>query len=241
MFEYEKDGFTIVKNQIPNSLIDSLKNVLKDGLMKYCFTKNDLNLDELILELESKNHDYIYQSSLLIGSSASAYQFIGGTKLIENLENITGIKKDNLHFMPLAIKIQPPNATEYDYLWHQESAFYPNSPDVITVWFPINYPSSFNSGTMVVIPKSHLNGVRKSDTYFSYKTFKQIECSASYEEEQSGIPIEIDIGDICIFDPNTVHMSTVNQSDKVRITGILRVIDFSKQKESRPFYKGLSE
>jgi ectoine hydroxylase-related dioxygenase (phytanoyl-CoA dioxygenase family) len=70
--------------------------------------------------------------------------------------------------------------------------------------------------------------------------FMHIDTSVDDGDEEEAQPIEIETGDVVAFSGDLVHRSLPNESDKPRITGVLRVIDMENIEEYRPLYKALS-
>ena len=139
--------------------------------------------------------------------------------------------------MPLHVIVQNPDDDGYDYTWHQESTFYPWCPDIFSLWFPIDAPSSVEAGTMMVLPGSHADGVRPHDVYANARGFRQIETTEVAEEE--GVAIEVPRGSAVAFDAHLVHRSLPNRSHRARLSGVLRVVNMGTQRAPRPLYKAL--
>lgn len=236
---FQDQGFYIATDAIPQEALAGIRDVLADALGKSA-SATDISLDDLIMLREREDHNLVYQASLCVGSSASAYQLIGDRSFLDLISNIANLDLRNTHIMPLAVQVQLPGDQRFDYKWHQESTYYPWCPDVLTIWFPIVRPSKRADGTMAVIPGSHRDGQRDARTYFSYQNFRQIEPQIKEVEAVSATPIEINVGDICVFDANMVHCSEPNLTKVPRVTGILRLVNFDKMASPRPLYKALS-
>ncbi|WP_374649745.1 phytanoyl-CoA dioxygenase family protein [Dongia sp.] len=237
--EYRKAGLYISKGAFSKKAVSAVCDVLYDALAnKESFP--GMSLDDLILHREKQDHSLVYQASLCVGSSLAAYQLMSEPGFANLLSDLSGIEQRHMHFMPLAIHIQLPGDTRFDYKWHQESVFYPWCEDVLSVWFPLLRHTRKGDGTMVVIPGSHADGKREARSYFSYGRIRQIEPDVTEVEADAELPIEIDVGDACVFDANAVHRTEPNSAALPRVCGIIRIANYKSMNKVRPLYKALS-
>jgi ectoine hydroxylase-related dioxygenase (phytanoyl-CoA dioxygenase family) len=149
------------------------------------------------------------------------------------------VPRFDIHFLPLVVSIQIPQVETYDYHWHQESAFYPWCPSVLSVWFPVLDASTREGGTMTVIPGSHVGGRRGEALYTDSAEFKQVEPELLPGEAESAVAVEIGLGDAVVFDANLVHASLPNRGVRPRVTGILRIINQRDLDRYQPLVRAL--
>ena len=237
---YAAEGYILKKGVISEDLCSDICETLRMALIGKRTEDAALDLDALLMKRESEDHDLVYRAVNMVGSSFSAYRFLAMSGIAGLVEGVSGIARSKLHFMPMAIQAQLPSDERFDYKWHQESRFYPWCPTVINLWVPLLRPTTVATGTMTLIPRSHIGGAREAGTYFSYKKFRQIEPSVAEDEESRAISIEAAPGDCLMFDANTIHGTKPNQSALPRLVGIIRAINSDDLDEFRPLYKALS-
>lgn len=231
---YRSEGYEIISGLAP-ALLEGMRVTLTDALSRIGDETVAGDLPTLIARREAEDHALVYQASNYVGSSLAAYRLVEA--VAADVERATGFA--DLHVMPVTISIQLPSDERFDYKWHQETAFYPWTKDVINVWVPLQ-PTRTGTGTMVVIPGSHARGQREADQYFSHESFRQIECDPNPTELASQTPMELDEGQYVIFDGNTVHRSDANAGSMPRIVAIMRFIPSLSVRRPRPLYKALS-
>lgn len=236
----KSDGYVVIEQLFTEQQMASIAESLRAALLHGRADLAKLSLDDLILEREKEDHQHVYDAMVSVGSSAAAYELLGTSKLLDSLSKAFSVTLESLHLLPLHIQIQNPGDGRFDYRWHQESSFYPWCKDVLNGWFPIHRPSARETGTMFIIPKSHTAGWRKADAQKDENGFWQIECPVTESERSAGFPMELNPGDIVLFDANLVHCSLGNSGTTPRITGILRGVNMSTQPKLRPLYKAPS-
>jgi ectoine hydroxylase-related dioxygenase (phytanoyl-CoA dioxygenase family) len=179
----------------------------------------------LILRRESEAHSLVYNAAQSIGSSAEGYQLLGKSGILDVVIEATGFKPRNLHLTPMYLIVQIPNDDRFDYVWHQDRAYYPWSQDMVTLWFPVNRATLRDTGTISLIPGSHQNGLRPADTSFRHGFFRQLESTIDQCETNDELFMELDAGDCCIMHGDTVHRSVANRAVSPRVAGVVRMVN----------------
>jgi ectoine hydroxylase-related dioxygenase (phytanoyl-CoA dioxygenase family) len=236
---YEQDGYVIAKNIFSNSALAALAGSLRSVLESSGTSGEGFpTTDELILAREAQDHGLVYNAAQSVGSSAATYELIGGSGILDAVCSVTGFKKARLHLLPLYLIIQLPSDERFDYTWHQDGAYYPWCKEFLTLWFPVNRSTNKDSGTISMIPGSHREGRRDVDKSLRHGFFKQLESKLDQNEEQKEAPLDIQLGDCCIMDGNTVHRSVANRSKTPRVAGVLRMAHLSADQayERESFY-----
>jgi len=237
---YLNDGYVIAKQVFPPESLEVLRESLKSILRKS--EPNDSNidasLDDLILRREAQDHSLVYKAAQSVGSSASTYQLIGSSFILDAVSQVTGYQKSNLHLMPMYLIIQLPSDERFDYAWHQDGSYYPWCSEFLTLWFPVNRSTKRETGTISIIPGSHRFGPRETDTFLRHGYFKQMQSKLRDGESERELILEVDLGDCCIMHGNTVHRSVANRSTTPRVAGVLRIANLGSQQpyERERFY-----
>ena len=98
------------------------------------------------------------------------------------------------------------------------------------------------------MPKSHKKEYWDFMEHFGYddtspktQTREQFQVPESRLTEYETVPIDIKRGDMCFFDRNLLHASTINESDKFSYASVVRIFDvtddltLSSTLDVRPF------
>ncbi len=230
-------GYEVHRRAIPCARITDVLAVMRHALAAECDAPADATLAQLIQQAEAIDHGIVYRAGLQVGSSAAAVELIAESSILTIARIVAGTR--NIHVMPLHVAVQLPSDPRFDYKWHQEAAFYPWCRDIINMWMPLGGQADREHGTVLMIPGSHLGGVRDS-TRSGEGKFLQIEPVLRPGEADTAVTVEATPGDLVVFDANMVHASHPNTSAEPRVFGVLRIVNMETQARPRPLYKALS-
>lgn len=223
----------LLKNVIPSHCLERLKYQLRQ-LFK---AEPNQTLESAILAREAESHKSVYEASLTAGSSIEAYKLIAAANLDEYAELVLG--PGCYHVTPLHIAVQIPRSSAFDWAWHIESDYYPWAPEILNVWLPVLASTVANvTGSIGLIPGSHLKLTKGVAIRPDGHT--PIVCELDPGQEESGIQIEAEPGDMLLFHKDLLHKTCPNTSNVPRVTGIARVIDQAKLTKPRPLYKEMA-
>jgi ectoine hydroxylase-related dioxygenase (phytanoyl-CoA dioxygenase family) len=226
---YAKNGYVIAKQVFGAPLLEALKSSLRSVLAKNghngSASDDQRTVEELILARESEAHSLVYNASQSVGSSAAAYQLLGKSGIFDVVTEATGFELRNLHLTPMYLIVQLPNDERFDYVWHQDRAYYPWSNDMVTLWFPVNRATTRDTGTIGVIPGSHQSGLRSADTSFRHGFFRQVESTTEQRETDQEFFMELEASDCCVINGDTVHRSVANRASSPRVAGVVRMVN----------------
>ena len=229
---YANQGYLLANQVFSTSSVDALRKSFRTTLAK-CGNLSPNNghadrgdiLNDLILRNEREDHSSVYKASQSVGSSAAAYQLLGGSDILNLVATATGFEIADLHLAPLYFIVQNPRDERFDYPWHQDGAYYPWAKDMLTLWFPVNRAVTRETGTISVIPSSHQVQARKNKTYVKHGFFRQIESEIDTDEASREMFVEVEPGDCCIMHGDLVHRSVANHSNTPRVAGVVRLIN----------------
>lgn len=187
------------------------------------------SLDDLILRREGQDHSLVYNAAQSLGSSAATYELLGSSGILDIVCEVTGFDAPDLHLVPMYLIIQLPSDERFDYSWHQDGSYYPWCQDFLTLWFPINRGTRKDTGTISMIPGSHRNGPRETETFLKHGFFKQLQSKLQPGEAEREQVLETEPGDCCIMNGNTIHRSVANRSKSPRVAGVLRIANLANQ------------
>jgi phytanoyl-CoA hydroxylase len=111
--------------------------------------------------------------------------------------------------------------------WHQDGSYWPLKPmNVISLWIA-GTQSNKENGCMRVIPGSQNKKLLKPSDMVSLDANKYVldlAINKNDVNEKEAIDIELKPGDISIHNPNIIHGSNSNYSDKWRMGLTIRII-----------------
>jgi hypothetical protein len=224
---YGEIGYELMHNVFSKDHLGVIAQSLRAALMKGNPDMAELSLDELILAREAKDHSLVYKASQSLGSSYAAYNLLG-SGILNAVCELAGFHPAELHIMPMYLIVQLPGDERFDYAWHQDGAYYDWCDEFAALWFPVNRSVTAGTGTISVVPRSHCEGRRASDTYFRDGSFRQIEARLGEQEAEQERVIELELGDCCLMDGNLVHRSVTNRSATPRVAGVVRLAHLAK-------------
>jgi ectoine hydroxylase-related dioxygenase (phytanoyl-CoA dioxygenase family) len=152
-------------------------------------------------------------------------------KIKINKKNIHSIisqheKNKNYEFINSGVAIGIKKSKRTAYNWHQEKPYY-KKINTLHFQFPILNPVNIKNGTMSVLKGSNKLGFLKevSNIKLSKKSInsfvpKKINIFKKIYPEKY---INLNLGDICIFDENLIHKTNKNITNKIRFAGIIRL------------------
>jgi ectoine hydroxylase-related dioxygenase (phytanoyl-CoA dioxygenase family) len=226
---YAKQGYVIAEQVFSALILETLASALRSVLSKNGDNGSEHDrqsaIDELIMAREREAHSLVYNASQSIGSSAAGYQLLGKSGIFDAVVEATGFELRNLHLTPMYLIVQLPNDERFDYVWHQDRAYYPWAHDMVTIWFPVNRATRRDTGTISLIPGSHQGGLRAADTSLRHGFFRQIESITQQGETDEELFIELEAGDCCIMHGDTVHRSVANGASSPRVAGVVRMVN----------------
>jgi hypothetical protein len=225
---YAATGYGVITNAFGLDRLRDVAETLGAALMKSDNAITRESLDDLILARDAEEHRLVYNASQSLGSSAATYNLLGSSGILDTVCGLADFDLAKLHILPMYLIVQLPGNEKFDYGWHQDGAYYDWCEEMATVWFPVNRAVTRESGTISVIPGSHTQGRRPADTHFRDGLFRQIDAKLGDQEAQSGLPLELEMGDCCIMNGNLVHRSVANRSSTPRIAGVVRLAHLAK-------------
>jgi ectoine hydroxylase-related dioxygenase (phytanoyl-CoA dioxygenase family) len=222
---YASEGYIIASQAFDTAAVRNLCQSFETVLNKLgtSDTADAESLSDNLFKREKEDHSIVYQGSQAMGSSAATFELLGASGIFETISKLTGFEKTGLHLMPLYLIVQMPSDERFDYTWHQDGSYYPWCRDFLTLWFPINRKTGSNAGTISIIPESHKYGMRETETTLRHGFFKQMQSKLREGEAQREKPLEMELGDCCIMNGNTVHRSVANRANTPRVAAVVRI------------------
>lgn len=240
---FKDEGYIIVRQCVEtSSYFDILESFLyksiavaqREGLSTICpntperldLREKANTLDCLLLELLKKDKDLVGEIYDHISLCMPMLRLVGNTTISRFAAQLLGHKNDNsLYGFANRIRIDPPLDNRRTYGWHQETFYTIPKADFVQSWAPLFRPSSHENGTISILPKSHKEGIpfqtwNESDTR-SLQILINEDTISRYE------PLEINIepGDLLLFDGKLAHKSGNNTSKHIRYSLVGMYID----------------
>ncbi len=202
---FDRDGYVIARNVIDAELaaeaVDHVEWLLKE------------NPD---LQPEQLHHHLAIQDSFWIG-------LVSDPRLLDLAEIFIGpnIALFATHYIAKAPKTGKP------VLWHQDGSYWPLEPmNVVTLWLACS-DSTRENGCMRVIPGTQNLNLQEMRPNKDVESVLGSEIDASFVDDSTAVDFELGPGDVSIHNPQIVHGSEANTSDRWRVGLTIRYIPTS--------------
>ena len=219
---YSENGYVILRQLFSPDRLASLAKTLHSALPAH--DDQIPSVEHQILATEAEDHRSLYNAAQSVGSSAAAYGLLGEERAMHVIFGVTDWNETRIHVLPMYLIIQLPANERFDYGWHQDGAYYPWADQMATLWFPVNRATSSETGTISVIPGSHRDKIRTSETFFRNSNFKQIIAAVKPSELQKEEMLSLSPGDCCVMDGSLIHRSVANRAASPRVAGVVRMV-----------------
>ncbi len=212
----EMDGWVHIPSFISKAKLEKIENKIKIIFG----VENFDGLSEKIIELDRSDQKELYQYNLCINNITEILSLLVDVDdmLAQHHPDSSGVVLD--HYVLLGL----PSDERLAYSWHQESSYIPTVPTVYTMWTPLFNSAVRENGAMSVLTGTHklgkigYNRVDKPSGYCDLVVDTK-ELIPKYPEHFCcNAP-----GDSILFDKDLLHRSNFNETNKVRISLLLRV------------------
>lgn len=236
--DYKQNGFCklidIINKDDLNDLLESMKN-----MAVLLAEKNSIQID-------STDHNYIlnklipkiYEHDKKIGSilydtmnhHVNMYKVFNNKKLQNSIKKALDIETDSLLCDNFQFFIHVPNEDTQILGWHQDSSYFKQFKDEksLVCWIPL-IDVSKEDGAIWAVSSSHKKGYiehtnneigKHKDVEWNKKGLSYLD--TKYFDEKEAAQIEIDFGEVALFDFNLIHKSGLTRGSKVRYTVLAR-------------------
>ncbi len=180
--------------------------------------------------LEKDDKDALYQVQKFLPASNGARN-IFTDKVMEICAQALGSDTRRLLIDGPAVFINRPNTERLLYRWHSEVHYYPKRRRFLNLWLPLFTPKTKQNGTMSFKEQSHKNSYPFVE-YQGYSvksekknSFIQMEIPPNFLTHLNEHWVEVDVGDLVMFDKNLAHTSNANTSNQYSAAIVARVWD----------------
>ncbi len=202
--QYQEEGFCIVKNVIPQELIERLR----DECQRFIKEKDD-EMDRKGVEVDEINHKgKRYFIALRYKDSKTMQDLIFGKELEEITRKILG---DNVYLFleQFVVKAADKGMT---FSWHQDSGYVDiKHKPYLSIWCPLDAVNEEN-GTVYLLPYKDAGTDSRIDHILQEGTNDKI----GYFGDNPGVPAILEAGDVALFSSTCFHRSGSNKTDKSR-------------------------
>lgn len=227
---FKEDGYTIIKNLIPNKRI----NILLENIARlyYRFSNEKIEkFDEIFFhgKFHQKMINFRKEEPELFGAiydslktSVALNQVLMDDLVIENVAKFLNVTPGDLSVSEPMCRLDVPEDKRNVLSWHQERSFFPQNRDGLkglVSWIPLSDVDE-EMGTIHICPKSHEEGFldlkAEKKENLSYTT--QIRVPEEKVKKYEDVIVPVEKGDAVFFNMLLFHRSGVNVSNKVRFT-----------------------
>ena len=225
MQQYQEEGFCLVKNVIPQELIQRLRS----ECLRFIKEKDD-EMDRKGVEVDEINHKgKRYFIALRYKDSKTMQDLIFGKELEAITKQILG---DSVYLFleQFVVKAADKGMT---FSWHQDSGYldFEHKP-YLSIWCPLDTVNEEN-GTAYLLPYKDAGTKHRVEHILQEGTNDKI----GYFGDNPGVPAILEGGDVALFSSTCFHRSGSNKTDKSRSA---LLIQFSAEpilkKDGTPLY-----
>src|SRR6056300_863301 len=204
LHQFKEDGFCILKNVIPQELIERLR-----GECQRFMKEKDDGMDRKGVEVdEIKHKGKRYFIALRYKDSETMQDLIFGKEMEEITRQVLG--EDVFLFLEqYVVKAADKGMT---FSWHQDSGYldFDHKP-YLSIWCPLDDVTEEN-GTVYLLPYKEAGVKDRIDHVLQEGTNDKI----GYFGDNPGIPAILNAGDVALFSSTCFHRSGSNKTDNSR-------------------------
>lgn len=220
--QFERDGFVILPNFLPHHDL-------------ICFRDEFAQLQKRGFD-PSEQYDICSQLASFLRIVSNRDIALAANKLMPG--------SGPLYSFTARCFVAPPHDDRRTYGWHQEVFYTIPDSRFVQSWAPLFEPSTVENGTIEVCVGSHKSGIPKQDWVEREGCATQIivdpDVVAQYEQRS----IEMQVGDLMLFDGRLFHRSGKNTSQRNRysLVGMYHDTDHPGFRGPKPIiqYRGLT-
>lgn len=203
--EYDEKGYVIARNAIDAGLAQEMVN----------------HVHWLMERNPGVRPERLHHS--LMAHDPFMHRLVGDERLLDITEQFLGpnIALFAAHY--IAKKPETGQAVQ----WHQDGSYWPLEPMEVTTLWVAGTDSTVENGCMRVLPGTQNNHLLKRRELMELDTEKYVlgvGIRPDQIDESNAVDIELKAGDVSIHNPNIIHGSNANTSDKWRVGLTLRYI-----------------
>lgn len=249
--DFKNNGYIILKNFFTktelNDFQESLVKLIKINLEKASKKYSDIDinnfdgkeLDEGIIKLEETDTNFIADIYDIIPTMPSFMRLTAKQELSELINTIFEREKNfPLYTFTNRCRIDPPLITRKSTKWHQEIFYTIPKSNFVQIWGPLIRDITKKNGGIEICLESHREGIAKQSCDSKLDPNRFI-IDNDIIDKYEKITIELNLGDLMIFNPNLFHRSGSNISNEVRYTniGMFHNVEFPTFRPTQPSYK----
>lgn len=218
---YERVGWTIVKDLVPQKKLKELRTYLIDVMNTafgdVCSVEKTEHVDlDFVFNKLKLNNDEALDIIKLAKNSIPFLQIITHEQIIRVVKQLQKSKTIHCVHDIAQFRIDPCEVTRRLFDWHQDYPYNQTSTDAITAWIPITKVES-DMGLLKLIPASHKINVSIEFDISKKKGEGDTNKVLKFNFEQNMLANEIDTpemlpGDVLFFHSKLLHKSGNNVS-----------------------------
>lgn len=248
---FHENGFVILDNAISlqhlhvfrESVVNVIVNIMKKHDVAPVEKKGSLEnyFSNSLILLREKNPELVSTVQRIISRTSEFFQLTASTGIYAAIRNIYSLESSSaLYLSNNGIIFTYPNASDVassiniELDWHKDTFYTVPKSQYCHIWIPIFYDATEEIGTLQVCAKSHKEGIGKQVFNETATHNHRYTVDKSSVENYDKVSVNVNLGQVLLFDGRLIHRSGHNASDKIRCTLIGLCHDVSK-KEFEPF------
>ena len=219
--ELNDNGYIILKNVIPKKLLNETKKFASEFLKCKPNSKDIIACMSLLEARDKKNfYNFCCQLGDVLPVVKTAY-----LKKISNIvEKI--FKNKNIYLTDNCVFYNKAEVKRLQYDWHVEKSYFPNTNEVISLWYPWIHKVNEKNGTMIIAKKSNLFKNYDIKKKAKKNSLTQMKIKENELKKLKFLHCNLELGDCVLFNLRIAHKTGNNTSGIPRSTIIVQYTDF---------------
>ena len=234
------NGYLIIDNFFTQNELDDFRESFRLIILSHLNKASQvekLNLNDFIgkefnqgiLQLEKINHEHIAEIYDSVAQLPEFLQLISKKETSEYVNQLLNQQEKNpLYAYTCRCRIDPPSDNRRTYGWHQEVFYSVPKSNFLQTWAPMIQESTKEMGSISICVGSHKEGIAKQSWNEHENRVVQILVDDDIVQKYPEQPVvEMELGQLLIFNSKLFHKSNNNTTNKVRYSLIGMYHDLS--------------
>lgn len=209
--QYEKNGFFLARNLLPNSSFDALEKRSLEIVNKFSGRVFESLQDNSFMEYIASDREAEQHLYAEIRKYSELQEISLLTPMQETVCTLLD-KQDVVLLEKIPFRIDCPHVVRELAVWHQDHFYVQGDIETITAWIPL-FDVPYETGCLMIMPGSHTEGPIPHDAHLLKKKFYP---SSIFDRNVNYV--EMKRGDVLFFHSCLLHSSGINLSDRIRFS-----------------------
>ena len=222
-YDLKEDGFIFLRGFVDKKDLDLIQSYASEILDYLCLEEGSdflaLPLNQKMAHLEKKSRKDFFTFSKELSYTPKVHSIANRVMSYLDTDKIIGSKT---HYVDSIVFFNKTDISRLQYDWNSENSYYPNAPEVLTIWFPWLHAGNNENGTMIIAKGSNKNTYTPK-TIQKKEAVTQMKVPEEELAEFALVDCNLSLGDLGVFSSKVVHQSGLNKTKHPRVTMVIRL------------------